>query len=140
MTQPLTNPPQPLIIAGEEFPDWRILGCTATRWTKEAADGLVDQRFHVLAFGEAYLARVTRAELYDLGASVQITAEVETPEEEAIPEPLELAAEENYREYPVLADDDCLRLTPTAECPAAGSPRCVDCVWRPADEVPDGQA
>jgi hypothetical protein len=33
-----------------------------------------------------------------------------------------------------LADSDCLRLTERAEyCPAAGSPRCESCVWRPAD-------
>lgn len=32
-----------------------------------------------------------------------------------------------------LADSDCLRLTERAEyCPAAGSPRCESCVWRPA--------
>ena len=30
----MTQPPSPLIIAGEEFPDWRILGCTATRITR----------------------------------------------------------------------------------------------------------
>ena len=59
-----------------------------TRWSPEAAAGLVGQRFHVLAFGESYLARVTDADLYDQGASVQITAEVESPEEEPIPEPV----------------------------------------------------
>jgi hypothetical protein len=32
-----------------------------------------------------------------------------------------------------LADDDCLRMGPGAVCPAAGSPRCSGCVWRPAE-------
>ena len=35
---------------------------------------------------------------------------------------------------PDLAPDDCLRMTEDprlSECPAAGSPRCVSCVWRP---------
>lgn len=58
-----------------------------TRWTPEAAESLIGQRFHVLAFGQAYLARVTHAELYDQGASVQITSEVETPEEEPLEDP-----------------------------------------------------
>lgn len=32
-----------------------------------------------------------------------------------------------------LPDDACLRLTERAEyCPAAGSPRCASCTWRPA--------
>jgi hypothetical protein len=36
-----------------------------------------------------------------------------------------------------LGDTDCLRIAPEAEyCPAAGSPRCVGCVWRPADNAP----
>jgi hypothetical protein len=91
-------------------------------FSQEAADSFVGQRFHVLLAGTGYLARVTRAELYDQGASVELEAEVEVPEEEPVPEPLELA------------DDDCLRMTPEAECPAAGSPRCKGCVWRPADE------
>jgi hypothetical protein len=37
-----------------------------------------------------------------------------------------------------LADDDCLRLEPEmtrADCPAAGSPRCASCVWRPAGDA-----
>lgn len=111
------------------------------RWSQEAADGLVGQRFHVLAFGESYLARVTHAELYDQGASVQLSAEVETPEEEDIPEPVFTTTAEERG--PDLADDDCLRLAPDvprADCPATGSPRCHTCIWQPAEEAPNGEA
>jgi hypothetical protein len=103
-------------------------------FSPEAAETLVGQRFFVLLEGKSYLARATRAELYDQGASVELEAEVEVPEEEPVPEPLELAEDDCLREYPVLADDDCLRTAPGAECPAAGSPRCKECVWRPEDE------
>lgn len=105
-----------------------------TVWSQQAADGLVGQRFHVLAFGEAYLARVESATLYDQGASVQIGAEVEEPEEEEIPEPVFTMEDRG----PDLPDDACLRMTPEAQCPAEGSPRCMDCVWRPAEEGSDG--
>lgn len=33
MTSPMTEPPSPLIIAGEEFPVWRIAGRTPSRIT-----------------------------------------------------------------------------------------------------------
>lgn len=108
-----------------------------TRWSPEAAEGLIGQRFHVLAFGQSYLAKVETAELYDLGASVQITAEVEAPEEEPIPEPVFTMGDREAD----LSDDDCLRMTPDvprAECPAATSPRCHTCIWRPAEEEPNG--
>lgn len=104
-----------------------------TVWSQAAAEKLIGQRFHVLAFGEAYLAQVERATLYDQGASVQIEARVEDPQEEDIPEPVF-----TYADQPDLPDDACLRMTPEAECPAAGSPRCASCVWRPAEEGSDG--
>lgn len=31
-----------------------------------------------------------------------------------------------------LAESDCLKMDPSADCPAAGSPRCRSCEWRPA--------
>lgn len=92
---------------------------------EEITEAYAGQYVTLLMGGEAYLLKVTEAHVMP-GGQVVLGCEREVPAEEPVPEPLELA------------DGDCLRMEPGAECPAAGSPRCQGCTWRPAEEVSNG--
>jgi hypothetical protein len=118
---------------GIEFPLPRM----GTFDDAEVTERQVGQYVTLLMGGEAHLLKVTEAHLMP-GGQMVLGCEREEPTDEELPEPIELTTEEavaalTYERGLDLPDDACLRMEPEAPCPAAGSPRCQSCVWRPAD-------
>jgi hypothetical protein len=75
-------------------------------YDEESALKFIGQYFHLLIGGEAYMAQVYSAKRYDQGAEIHLQAEIQNPEEEPVPAPLELAEPVNVTEdgitYPCL--------------------------------------